>query len=71
MKMEDALQHLLRWVGRVAGILGLLICAVAIGARLSGQFWVIGIQTGTLLQAGNTLILAGCLGYLALLARNR
>ena len=69
--MENMLQNLLRWAGRVAGMLGVLICAVAIGARLSGEFWLISMQTGTLLQAGNTVLLMGCLSYLALLARGR
>ena len=69
--MENLLQNLLLWVGRVAGVVGVLICAVAVIARLSGEFLVINFQTGTLLQAGNTVMLLGCLSYVALLARRK
>lgn len=69
--MEDGLQKFLLWVGRLAGLLGVLICAVAILARLGGTFHVMDFQTGTVLQAGIATMVLGCLGYLALLARRK
>ena len=68
---EDKLQRFLLWVGRLAGFLGVLICAVAIVARLSGMYGIIGFQVGTVLQAGVATMVLGCLGYLALLARRK
>ena len=69
--MEDGLQKFLLWVGRLAGLLGVLICAVAILARLGGTFQIMAFQTGTVLQAGVATMVLGCLGYLALLARRK
>jgi len=56
------------WVARIAGVAGVLLSVVAIIARLAGHFWLGGVQTGTLLQAGVAAMVAGCLSYLALLA---
>ena len=68
---EDKLQRFLLWVGRLAGLLGVLICAVAIVARLSATYGMMGFQVGTVLQAGVAMMVLGCLGYLALLARRK
>lgn len=62
------METLLRWMGRVAGVAGVLICAGAILARLAGSYVVAGFQVGTLLLAGIAAMAAGCLSYLALLA---
>ncbi len=70
-KMEDVLQKFLLWVGRLAGLLGVLICAVAILARLGGTFQIMEFQTGTVWHAGVATMVLGCLGYLALLARRK
>jgi len=59
---------LLLWMGRVGGIVGVILCAVAIVSRLRGEFNLGGFQVGTLLLAGMTAVLLGCLGYLASLA---
>jgi hypothetical protein len=69
--MEDGLQKFLLWVGRLAGLLGVLICAATIGARLGGTFNVMNFQIGTVFQAGVAMMVLGCLGYLALLARRK
>ena len=69
--MEDGLQKFLLWVGRLAGLLGVLICAAAIVARLGGTFGVMNFQIGTVFQAGVATMVLGCLGYLALLARRK
>ena len=65
------METLLLWGGRVAGTIGALICIVAIAARLSGQFFVLTMQTGTLLLAGMAMMLMGCVGLLLLLTRRR
>lgn len=66
---EDQLQTFLLWVGRLAGLLGVLVCAVAVVARLSGSYELMGFQSGTVMQAGVAVMVLGCLGYLALLVR--
>lgn len=68
---ENQLQRFLLWVGRLAGLVGVLICAVAVVARLSGAHQMMGFEAGSVLQAGVTLMVLGCLGYLALLARRK
>lgn len=57
----------LRWTGRLAGLAGVVICAIAILARLTGAYYVGGFQVGTLLLAGIAAMLVACLSYLALL----
>ena len=54
--------------GRVFGVVGLVICAVAIVGRLSGAYWLGGFQIGTLFQAGIAAMTAGCLCFLWVLA---
>jgi hypothetical protein len=61
-------EKLLRWIGRLAGLAGVLIFLGAILARLTGSYHVGGFQVGTLLQAGIAVMLVACLSYLALLA---
>ena len=56
------------WVARIAGVVGVLLSVIAVIARLAGQYWLGGVQTGTLLQAGVAAMVAACLSYLALLA---
>jgi hypothetical protein len=58
-------------LGAFAGILGLLMCLVAAVARLSGRFWIGGMQAGTLMQAGTAAMIAGCLALLVVLTRRR
>jgi hypothetical protein len=54
----------LLWIGRVAGVVGFLVCAVAGLARLSGLFWLGGFQVGTLLLGGIALMCAACVCFL-------
>jgi hypothetical protein len=61
------MNHLLLWVGRVAGVGGVLLCALAVVVRISGHYWLGGLQVGTLLQAGMATMVAGCLSFLAVL----
>ena len=62
------MNDLLLWIGRIAGVGGVLLCALAAVVRLSGHYWLGGFQAGTLLQAGTAVMVAGCLGFLAALA---
>ncbi|MGN2391965.1 hypothetical protein [Pelomicrobium sp. G1] len=61
------METLLLWVGRLAGLAGVLVCAVAVAVRLSGAYWLAGFQAGTLLLAGMAAMLMGCLSLLMLL----
>lgn len=54
------MQNLLPWLGRLAGVVGLLLCAVAAIWRLLGNFYLGGIQVATLLQAGTSALVVGC-----------
>jgi len=60
--------NLLLWTGRVGGALGIVLCAVAVLARLRNVYGIAGFQVGTVLLAGMAAMLVGCLGYLAALA---
>lgn len=68
---EDQLQKFLLWVGRLAGLVGVLVCAFAVVARLSGFYQLLDFQVLTVMQAGVAAMVLGCLGYLALLARRK
>jgi len=62
------MEMLLLWIGRLAGLSGVLLTAVAIGSRAAGDYFPGGLQVGTLLLAGIAAMVLGCLGYLANLA---
>jgi len=61
-------EKLLLWIGRLGGIAGVILCAMAVLARMRSVYNVAGFQVGTLLLAGVAVMLVGCLGYLAALA---
>lgn len=56
---------LLLWLARLAGLAGILLCLVAVFARLAGHHWMGGFETLTLLQGGMAAMLFACLAYLA------
>ena len=58
---------LLLWTGRLAGAVGMVICALAIVLRVKGDYWVGGFQLGTLLQAGIAAMVIGCFLLLVVL----
>jgi hypothetical protein len=62
------MQHWLIWIARFAGVAGVAVIALAVLARLSGAYWLGGLQVGTLLQGGMAATLVACLGYVAALA---
>lgn len=53
--------------GRALGLMGLAACAIAIIARVAGNFWIRGVELGSLLQVGIAGIAAGCFLMLWLL----
>jgi hypothetical protein len=55
--MNDALL----WLGRLFGVLGALVCALAFGVRLAGNFKYGGFEVGTLFLGGTAAMVAGCL----------
>jgi hypothetical protein len=63
----SAMNNLLRWTGRSAGVIGVLLCAVSFVARVAGVWTIGGFQIGTVLQAGTAAMILGCLAYLAIL----
>lgn len=65
------MEKLLLWMGRVGGLVGVMLCAFAVVLRLRGQFSLGGFQVGTLLLAGMAAVLVGCLGYAASVAERR
>ena len=65
------MEALLVWVGRLGGIAGVLLIAVAVFVRLRGTYNFAGFQIGTLLLAGIAAMVVGCLGYLAAMVEGR
>ena len=59
--------NLLRWAGRLAGIVGTLLAVFAVITRLGGAYMVGGFQTGTLLLAATCALAFACLSYVAIL----
>jgi hypothetical protein len=59
------MQALLLWIGRLAGLVGVIVCAGASFARLSGSWSIGSFQVGTMLQAGTAAMVLGCLAYCA------
>jgi hypothetical protein len=61
----------LLWTGRLAGVIGVLVCALAVVVRLGGNYLFAGYQVGTLFLAGIGAMVAGCFCLLwALAARH-
>lgn len=60
--------NLLTWIGRLSGCVGVLVCAVALGARVSGTWTLGAMQIGTLFQLGVAAMVLACLAYCAELA---
>ncbi|AJP48810.1 hypothetical protein PG1C_10980 [Rugosibacter aromaticivorans] len=61
---------ILRWLGRLAAVAGVLLSAASGTLRLQGHFWLGGFQSGTLLLGGIALMVFACLCYLVLLERH-
>jgi hypothetical protein len=61
------MQGVLLWIGRLTGILGVLLLIAATVRRGSGSFYLGGFQIGTVLQAGVAMMVLACLVYLIVL----
>lgn len=62
------MDRMLLWIGRIAGFVGVLICAIAVAARIAG-YWHLGTYSvGTLLLGGMAAMLVACLAYAAAVA---
>ena len=57
----------LLWVGRLAGMVGVLISAIAGATRGAGVYALGNFQAGTLLLVGMAAMIAGCLCFLTVL----
>lgn len=60
---------ILRWLGRLSAVAGVLLSAISGLLRLQGHFWLAGFQAGTLLLGGIALMVFACLCYLVLIER--
>jgi hypothetical protein len=60
--------NLLLWIGRIAGLLGIVAAGTAVLVRASGAWHVGGLQIGTLLQAGIAALACGAWAYAAAIA---
>lgn len=58
------MNDMLLWIGRIAGVVGALLCVGAIVVRVGGQYAFAGYQVGTLLLAGSTAMVGGCFCFL-------
>jgi hypothetical protein len=65
------MRKLLVWAARIAGVLGVAVIAIAFAGRISGSYWIAGLQIGTVLQAGMAAALVACVAYLAALVESR
>ena len=61
------MSNMLLWIGRAAGVGGVLLCTLAGLVRISGQYSVGIFQVGTLLLVGIAVMIVGCLSFLAVL----
>jgi hypothetical protein len=63
--------NLLILIGRLAGILGVILGAASVAARAMGMFFIGTLQVGTLLQASIASMVLGALAYAAAVAERR
>ena len=59
--------YLLRSLSNVAGLVGVLLCMVAVLFRLMGSYHIAGFEALTLFNAGIAAMVLGCLIKLELL----
>jgi MFS-type transporter involved in bile tolerance (Atg22 family) len=61
------MEGILLWIGRIAGMAGLVLSVWAAVARLQGAYFAAGFQIGTLLLVGMTGMIIACLCLLFVL----
>lgn len=55
------MKELIKNIGNIAAILGILVCLVSGGARVAGQFYVVGFEAMTLFNVGVAFMVAAIL----------
>jgi hypothetical protein len=63
--------HLLIWIGRIAGLIGLAAVGGAVMLRAAGMWYLGGLQLGTLMNAGVAAMVLGIWAYVASLAERK
>jgi hypothetical protein len=63
-----AVNDLLIWIGRIAGIVGVMVGVGAVLARAAGLWHIGSLSSGTLLQAGVAAMVLAVLAYVAAIA---
>ena len=61
------MQQLLNLAGSIAGVLGILLCAAAGLARISGLYYVAGFESTTIFTVGTGVMVFACLVKLEVL----
>jgi len=61
------MHKLLLSIGRLAGVVGVLVAALAGTVRLTGRYELVGFEVGTLLIAGVAAMVFACLCFLVVL----
>ncbi len=62
---------LLIWIGRLAGLVGLVAVACAVVLRVMGTWHLGGLQIGTLMNGGVAALVLGAWAYAASMAERR
>jgi hypothetical protein len=65
------MDRIIEVVGNVVGVLGVLVCLGSGLVRVSGGFYLGGLQLMPLFTAGTALMVMGCLAKLHVLSRRR
>jgi len=67
--LGEVMEQVVRIVGDIAAVVGLLLCLISGVARLMNQWVQFGFETQTLFLVGVGLMVAGCLAKLHILGR--
>ena len=54
------MNDVLLWAGRLAGVIGVVVCALALAVRIGGSYTLAGFEVGTLFLGGTAAMVAGC-----------
>ena len=65
------MDRIIEVVGNVAGAVGVLVCLVSGLVRITGVFYLGGVQLMPVFTAGTALMVMGCLAKLHVLTRRR
>ena len=65
------MNDILLWAGRLAGVIGVVTCALALFVRMGGSYTLAGFEVGTLFLGGTAAMVAGCFCLLLRMDENR